>query len=393
MAKTTGIRTRHGRACASRTGRACNCSPSYEAWVWSPRDERKLRRTFSNLAAAKGWRHDAASDVRKGALRAPTPRTIREAWDEWLAGARDGSVRTRGGDIYKPSVIRSYETSMNLRVLPPLGAAKLATVTRLHVQDMADHMLADGLDPSTIRNTLMPLRAVYRRALARGEIAVSPLAALELPAVRGRRERVVSPEEARLLIAGAPDEERVLWATALYAGLRRGELMALRWDDVDLGAGRLSVRASWDIREGRVAPKSRAGIRDVSTPEVLRVHLADHRLRTWAEGLVFGRTPERPFEPVGVAARADEAWKTHGLERVTLHECRHAYSTFLDAAAVWPTRADRYMGHADHSTPGRYRHQLEGQLAEDAALLDAYLNLTGAHPGAHVDKAAQLSEN
>jgi len=67
-------------------------------------------------------------------------------------------------------------------------------------------------------------------------------------------------------------------------------------------------------------------------------------------------------------------WQTgpHGLERVTLHECRHAYSSFLDAAGVWPTRADRYMGHADHSTPGRYRHQLEGQLAEDALLLDAY---------------------
>jgi integrase len=254
-------------------------------------------------------------------------------------------------------------------------------------------MLADGLDPSTIRNTLMPLRAIYRRALARGEVAVSPLVSLELPAVRGRRERVVPPEEARLLVAGAPKEERALWATALYGGLRRGELMALRWEDVDLGAGRLSVRASWDIREGRVPPKSRAGVRDVPITEPLRVHLADHRLRTRADGLVFGRNAERPFEPVGVAARADEAWAAHGLERVTLHECRHAYSTFLDAAGVWPTRADRYMGHADHSTPGRYRHQLEGQLADDAALLDAYLSLTGAHDGAQLEEVASLSES
>lgn len=226
---------------------------------------------------------------------------------------------------------------MKLRVLPPLGAAKLSSITRLHIQDMADRMLAEGLDPSTIRNTLMPLRGIYRRALARGEVAVSPLVSLELPAVRGRRERVVPPEEARLLVAGAPEEERALWATALYAGLRRGELMGLRWENVDLGAGRLSVRASWDIREGRVPPKSRAGIRDVPIPETLRVHLADHRLHTRAEGLVFERSAERPFEPVSVAARADEAWAAHSLERVTLHECRHAYSSFLDARALSPS--------------------------------------------------------
>lgn len=67
----------------------------------------------------------------------------------------------------------------------------------------------------------------------------------------------------------------------------------------------------------------------------------------------------------------------------------------LDAAGVWPTRADRYMGHADNSTPGRYRHQLEGQLAEDALLLDAYLSLsaTGAQTGAHPEETASLSEN
>lgn len=101
----------------------------------------------------------------------------------------------------------------------------------------------------------------------------------------------------------------------------------------------------------------------------------------------------RAFEPVSVAARTDEAWKGWGLERVTPHECRHSYSSFFDAAGVWPTRADRYMGHADRSTPGRYRHQLDGQLVEDAALLDAYLSLTGAHTGAHSPDAVSLSES
>ena len=80
----------------------------------------------------------------------------------------------------------------------------------------------------------MPLRAIYRRALARGEVTVNPTTGPELPAVRGRRDRIASPIEAADLIAALPEIDRALWATAMYAGLRRGELMAMRWEDVDL---------------------------------------------------------------------------------------------------------------------------------------------------------------
>ena len=62
-------------------------------------------------------------------MRAPTATTLREAWDAWLAGARDGSIRNRSGDTYKPSVLRGYETSMRLRVLPDLGGARLSDIT------------------------------------------------------------------------------------------------------------------------------------------------------------------------------------------------------------------------------------------------------------------------
>lgn len=80
----------------------------------------------------------------------------------------------------------------------------------------------------------MPLRAIYRRAIARGEVEVNPTTGLELPAVRSKRDRIASPEEAAALIAALPEQDRALWATAMYAGLRRGELMALRWDHLDL---------------------------------------------------------------------------------------------------------------------------------------------------------------
>jgi site-specific recombinase XerD len=94
---------------------------------------------------------------------------------------------TDSGDPYKPSVIRTYEIALRRRVLPALGAYRLADLRRTDLQDFADRLLATGTDPSTIKNTLMPLRAIYRRHVARGDLAVNPTASLELPAVRGTR--------------------------------------------------------------------------------------------------------------------------------------------------------------------------------------------------------------
>jgi integrase len=79
---------------------------------------------------------------------------------------------------------------------------------------------------------VLPLRAIFRRAVSRGELPVNPCDGLELAAVRGRRDRIADPAEAEALIAAAPTHDRAIWATALYAGLRRGELQALRAGDV-----------------------------------------------------------------------------------------------------------------------------------------------------------------
>lgn len=230
-----GIDVRHRRGCPARDAGKCRCKPAYQASVFDARAGRKIRRTFPTLAAAKAWRADAAGQVKRGALRVVAPTTIRQAAEMWLEGARDGSIRTRSGTAYKPSAIRGYEAALKTRIVPDLGGARLADVTRPDVQALVDRLLANGLDGSTIRNALMPLRVIYRRALARGEVAVNPTSGVEVPAVGGRRERIASPDEAAALLAAISPTDRPVWATALYGGLRRGELMALRWDDVDLG--------------------------------------------------------------------------------------------------------------------------------------------------------------
>ena len=395
----TGIRKRHGRGCSS-TDERCKCP--WEAFVYSKRDGRKIRKTFPTFAAARGWRNDASSSVRKGALRAPTSVTLEQAWTVWEEGARAGLIRTRSGDEYKPGAIRGYEQALRLRVLPDLGHRKLAEITRVDLQDLVDALVAADWSPSTVVVAITPLRAIYKRACNRGDVAINPTTGLQLPAVRGGRDRIASPTEAAALLAALPDEQRTVWATALYAGLRRGELQALRWSDIDLKAGVIRVERSWDWKEGIVGPKSSKGDRKVPIARVLREHLAAHRLRTVGDGFVFGRTPNTPFAPGTVTDRAVAAWtaanektaertKDEGrdveaaelLHRITLHECRHTFASLMIAAGVNAKALSTYMGHANIAiTLDRYGHLMPGNEDQAAALLDSYLDEALTQEGA-----------
>lgn len=165
----------------------------------------------------------------------------------------------------------------------------------------------------------MPLRAIYRRACRPGgEVTINPTTGLQLPAPpTGRRDRVVPPEEAETYPAALDDHDRALWATALFGGLRRGELMGLRWEDIDLDAGVIRVERSWDPRaEMFTEPKSRAGRRTVPIAKALREHLIAHRLRAGrATGLAFGRDAETPCHDSTILRRAREAWARRGSPR------------------------------------------------------------------------------
>ena len=229
-----GISLRHARSCPSRSGNRCRCTPRYQAQAWSPRDRKRLTRTFPTLAAARSWRYDALVGLRHGTLRAAGGVTLNQAADEWRNAAQAGLVRNRSGDPYKPSALRGYEQALRTRLLPALGGAKLSDIRRSDVQRLVNRMMSDGLGASTVRNSLMPLRAIYRQALALDEVAVNPTTRRPAPAVRGKRERIASPAEAAQLIAALPQRDRAVWATAMYAGLRSGELQALTDELVDL---------------------------------------------------------------------------------------------------------------------------------------------------------------
>jgi integrase len=226
-----------------------------------------------------------------------------------------------------------------------------------------------------VQVTLLPLRALYRRALARDEVATNPCAGLHLPSVRARRERYVSPEEAEALIAAVPELDRAAWACAMYGGLRLGELRALRVEDVDVATGVIRVERGWDPSAGAIELKSRAGRRKVPIAAILRDYLVDHLARVGRSGadLIFGNTAETPFTPNMLQRRADQAWRDADLERITPHVGRHSFAAMSIASGVNAKALSEFMGHASiQVTFDKYGGLLPGSEEEAAGLLDAY---------------------
>jgi integrase len=405
MPRSTGLEQRHGRRCK---GGKCSCP--WQATVSSKRDRKRIRKLFRGQGAkeaAKRWKRDAEAAVERGELRAPTATTVREAADAFMAGAKDGSIPTASGGRYKPATLRGYRVGLDKRVLPALGHKRLSDVRRADVQELADRLTAEGLGASTVQNTLDPLRAIYRRAIRRDEgVTINPTKGLELRRPDGKRDRIASPAEAATLIASVAEDERALWATAFYAGLRRGELRALRWSRVDLDARVIHVSRGWDAIEGEQETKSAAGKRRVPILDPLAAELVAHKARTGRTGnaLVFGRTATTPFNPETMRRNALAAWgwrevpnpdypdagpkilhvkaRESALAPITLHEARHTCASLLIAAGVNPKALSLIMGHSTIAmTFDTYGHLMPGGLDEARAATDAYLSrLTDSPP-------------
>ncbi len=377
-----GVRKRHSKGCSGREGGRCNCDGGWQASVYSPRDGRKLYKTFPRKSEARSWRADAKRSLDHGTLRAPNGRTLREAATTWLDGVERNEIRNRSGRPFKPSTLRGYRLALNDRILPELGAQKLTAITTTDLQALVDQWQSEGHSPSTVRNSIKPLQAIYRRARAREGVPINPTRDLELPVPTPSEVEIVGPEVAASLLGVLPLTERAIWATALYAGLRYGELRALRWEAVDLDRRLIEVRESWDPKEGPIEPKTRRSRRAVPMPSLLHrmlVNLLAEDDNPDARALVFRVADEKPFQAERLYRYADHYWSKASLtERLRLHQARHTYASFMIAAGVNPKALSSFMGHSSITvTFDLYGHLMPGTEAEGAALLDAYLGAQG----------------
>jgi len=391
-----GIRKRHFKACSAREGGRCNCEAGWEATVYLARENRRVSKSFPLEAEARSWQADVKRAAKNGAS---TPqgrdvRTLVEGLRQLIAGMEAGSIRPKGRRRYKPNTIRSYERAVRVHIEPSgVAGVGVAELRRRDLQDFADELLAAGLSANTVSNVLNPIQAFYRREIDRDELTYNPSERIDLPTGDVRRpSRVAAPAEAAALLAALPVEEQPLWATAFYAGLRRGELQALRARDIDLDANLIAVERGWDQVEGVIEPKSRAGRRVVPLLAILRDQLIAQLRRSGRRGgdLVFGRSPVEAFYASTVDKRAQRAWRAANeaevvaagsdersptlLRPISLHQCRHTFASLLIDSGANPKAIQEFMGHSKiHTTFDVYGHLLPGSHDAVRARMDAYL--------------------
>lgn len=391
-----GIRRRHARACPAIDSDdlgVCRCRPAYQAQA-GPRRGRQTK-THSTLAAARSWKRDVERAFEAGELSGDRAPRLRAAGDVWLEKAEAGIALARGDKPYRPSTLRGYRRAMEQHLYPALGDHRLDAISRGELNQLVQELQATGAAAQTVKNVVVPLRALYRDALDLGHVVGNPTVGVRVPAGSGRRMRFLSPGEIVPLLDALAAEDRALWATAIYAGLRRGELMALPWSEVDLAAGTITVRWSYDAPSGTMGQVKSAAGQDRKVPVIaaLHDHLVEHRQRAGARprGLVFARGAlaaanrghrgplDAPFSDSTVGQRARTRWTNVGVVPVTLHDCRHTFASLMIAASAAagefnPKLIQQLLGHASiQQTYDRYGHLFPGAEQEAGRHLDRFL--------------------
>jgi integrase len=390
-----GIRKLHSKGCPAKGGGRCRCNAGYEASIFSRREGKRIYKTFARQAEAKSWRVDAKRALDRGTLRPGAGgRTLGEALAAFIEGMRSGAIHPKGRPAYKPNTIRAYERAVRLHIAPSkVATLKVGEVRRQDLKGLAADLLAAGLSAGSVDNALTPIQSYYAWAIDNDEVGFNPSEGIEVPTGHSKRpKRIATAAEAGRLLAALDVADRALWATAFYAGLRRGELQGLRACDIDLGASLVRVERGWDQYEDAIDPKSVAGRRRVPLLAVLRDHLDEHLLRTGSvcEELVFGRSPTMAFYASTADNRAKRAWSAANaleheaaeeddrepdlLRPITLHECRHTFASLLIDAGANPKAIQEFMGHSKiQTTYDIYGHLLPGSHDEVRARMDAYL--------------------
>lgn len=366
----------------------------------------RFTRTLTTLPAALAWRARALEALQAGAplpaVSAPpgSPRrrslTVEDACRSLGAGIIAGTVRTRNGTPFKPSVSRKYESMLRLYVVPRLGDVPLVGLAKRDVQAMLDALAAEET-AETARKALTALRVALRVAERDGHIEANPCAGVRVPADGhdARPVRILTPEECSAIVTAADAMDArlarslggPLFALAFGTGLRSGELLALRWgeDGLDLEAGVVRVRRSLDRERGPdgsfelLLPKSRASWRDVPLTPPDAARLRRHRLAAGrrADGaLVFADAAGHPLSAKGIVRYA---WaeavvaSAVALPAPTFHDARHAYATHVLRAGLTLHAVARLLGHRDVSLVARrYGHALPDELADAGRILDRF---------------------
>jgi integrase len=266
----------------------------------------------------------------------------------------------------KPSTVRGYRSAIEAHLLPVFGSKPVESVT---TSDIERWIATVDRSPRTRNKLIVLLHGIFVRARKVYGLRLNPVAEVEkFPQQRSGDIEVYSPEEVWALVrAAASEQDAAIYLTAAFTGLRRGELIALRWRDVDFAGSAIRVRSSF-AGGALTTPKS-GKVRSVPmAPEVAAAlaKLADRSRWTGDDDLVFVGVLGSYLDGSALRRRYDVAVKAAGIRPLRFHDLRHTFGTRMIAKADI-RRVQEWMGHADVQTTMKYLHYVP--RPDDAALV------------------------
>ena len=294
----------------------------------------------------------------------------------WLEEAVKPSVR--------PKTYTSYAQLLRLHIIPALGRIQLSELGPQHIEAFLNKKRKSGLSARTVQYLYTLLRSSLNRALKWGLVARNVATLIDRPRAERPPIKPLTPDQARTFLSALKGERlRALFVVALAEGLRQGEILGLRWENIDLEEGTLMVTAALQRVESKmtlVEPKTRASRRTISlsdlTVEALRqrrVQQLEERLAAGPEwrgnpmGLVFNTVIGTPLEPSGIVKQFKRILREAGLPEQRFHDLRHACASLMLANGVHPRVVMEKLGHSEISlTMNTYTHPIP-ELQKDAA--------------------------
>lgn len=323
----------------------------------------------------------ALSALQGGVAPIPEKQTVQQFLDDWLKDSVKQTVRPR-------TFIR-YGEHVRLHINPTLGHIKLSKLTPQRVQSLLNELLKNGLAPSTVVYTHAVLRRALRQALRWNYVSRNSASLVDAPRVEEKEVDPLNPDQARVFLNSIKgDRLEALYSVALAVGLRKGEALGLRWDDIDLDEGTLRVRWSLQRIDGKlvlVEPKSKQSRRSISLPQTAVAALKRHRVgqlqerllagSRWQEnGFVFPSTIGTPMDTRNLTRHFNKALRNAGLPTKRFHDLRHTCASLLLAQSVHPRVVMEILGHSQISlTMDTYSHVIPELQKEAAAQMDALL--------------------
>lgn len=330
---------------------------------------------YGNTASSVQDQMTAAKEKRRRGIPVKDDsRTVARLLDDWLASIKS-SVRTR--------TYEKYQDTVRIHLKPSVGRLKIEKLMPQDVQKLLDEKLAGGLHPRTVQSVKQVLSYALNEAVRWQLLSRNVAMLVKGPKIPQREMNVWNEEQARKFLetcTGKPLD--ALYTVALFTGLRRGEILALRWSDLELDAGMLMVRRNMQRTRSRgivfEEPKTKKGRRSINLAPPVIAALRAHRKRQletrlacgpeWKDqDLVFCTGLGTPLDPRTLALDYERMIEKSKLPRITFHSLRHTFATIGLTKNVNPKVMADMLGHSKVSvTLDVYSHALPNLQAEAA---------------------------